>query len=72
MSAARKIGTLGASLRQSVAIEPRPASAVASTRKWLRSLPAIVDEIARECCALVICCRRAIVREGERGKAACC
>jgi hypothetical protein len=36
-----------------------------STRKWLRELPVLLDELAARCCDLWTCCRKAL--RGDSG-----
>jgi hypothetical protein len=36
-----------------------------STRKWLRELPVLLDELAARCCDVWTCCRKAL--RGESG-----
>jgi len=57
-------------VKDAATFDPQPGATRASTRAWLRSLPALLDELARECCALLKrCCPE---RRQEKGNAASC
>jgi hypothetical protein len=61
-SLATRLDSVRALLREDGPAASRAGTPSAATRAWLRSVPSLLEDVARRCCRLVECCGRAIER----------